>query len=40
MRLATYWYVLIEIEGYTENQVVEVLANDKAKCMTSLKNGM
>jgi hypothetical protein len=31
MRLATYWYVLIEIEGYTENQVVEVLANDKAK---------
>ncbi|HDG8789447.1 TPA: hypothetical protein PBT65_001748 [Staphylococcus aureus] len=31
MRLATYWYVLIEIEGYTEKEVIDVLSNNKAK---------
>lgn len=29
MLLATYWYVLIEIEGFTESEVVDVLSQDK-----------
>lgn len=31
MRLATYWYVLIEFEGYSEEEVVQVLASNKSK---------
>ncbi|MCH4519580.1 hypothetical protein [Staphylococcus haemolyticus] len=31
MRLATYWYVLIELEGYSEEEVVQVLASNKSK---------
>lgn len=31
MRLATYWFVLIEYEGYTESEVIEVLSQNKDK---------
>lgn len=31
MRLATNWYILIEIEGYSEQEVIDELVNDKSK---------
>jgi hypothetical protein len=37
MRLATYWYVLIEMEGYTEKEVIDVLSNDKDKMQEIVK---
>lgn len=40
MRLATYWYVLIEMEGYTEKEVIDVLSNDKDKMQEIVKSEM
>ncbi|MCD8845172.1 hypothetical protein [Staphylococcus gallinarum] len=38
MKIATYWYVLIEYEGYTEDQVVNVLAQDGFKMNEIIDN--
>ncbi|PTJ36442.1 hypothetical protein [Staphylococcus simulans] len=31
IKLAVYWYILIEIEGHTETEVIEKLSKDKGK---------
>lgn len=31
IQLAVYWYILVEIEGHTESEVIEKLSKDKGK---------
>lgn len=38
MKIATYWYVLIEYEGYSEDEVVNVLAQDGFKMNEIIDN--
>lgn len=38
MKVATYWYVLIEYEGYSEDEVVNVLAQDGFKMNEIIDN--
>ncbi|RIN97116.1 hypothetical protein BU002_02020 [Mammaliicoccus sciuri] len=37
IKVATYWYILIEVEGYTEDDVINTLANENDRLKDIMK---